>query len=199
MYSPYDTRTYNHQACSSRSGVSLKTLLVLIHCRIFRPSHLLNSSLRLATAREQWNVGGRLGQPQHCFWLVLEHTSASKNDVPAKCFRLQATRCIFHAHRDYTRHTRTFRSDILHQHVLQLDSSLCSEQDASFMVGTNCPSLENRPGATTLHACHTLVFCDASSFSLPRPTCTSCHHSSSENDHPCRSNAWTCLPFSCGG
>ena len=32
-----------------------------------------------------------------------------------------------------------------------------------------------------------------------RPTCTSCHHSSSVTDHPCHSNAWTCLPFSCGG
>ena len=38
------------------------------------------------------------------------------------------------------------------------------------MFGTNCPSLDNRPGATTLYACHTLVFCDASSFSLS-PSC----------------------------
>ena len=71
------------------SGVSLKTLLVLTHRRILRPSHLaawrisvspnlttasrnglqsafLTSSLRLATAREQQNVGGRFGQTQHC-------------------------------------------------------------------------------------------------------------------------------------
>ena len=33
---------------------------------------------------------------------------------------------------------------------------------------------------------------------VPRLTCTSCDHSSSVNDHPCRSNAWTCLPFSFG-
>ena len=147
-------------------------------------SVLLNSSLRPAMAREPQSVGGPSWATTALLRLshVLEHTSASKNDVPAKCFRLQAIRCILHAHRDYARHTRTFRSDILHQHVLQLDSSLCSEPDASFMFGTNCPSLDDRPGATTLYACHTLVFCDASSFSLSpsccaRPTCTSCHHS----------------------
>ena len=104
---------------------------------------------------------------------VLEHTSVSKIHVPAKCFRLQAIRCILHAHRDYTRLAVTIRSDILHQHILQLDSSLCPEPDASFMFGTNCPSLNNRPGTTILYACHALVFCDASSFSLSPSCCAS--------------------------
>ena len=74
---------------STFSGVSLKTLLVLTHRRILRPSHsaawrisgfsephhcvpqwltsiFLISSLRPATAREQQSVGGRFGQPQQC-------------------------------------------------------------------------------------------------------------------------------------
>ena len=69
---------------STFSGVSLKTLLVLIHRRILRPSHSAAwrisgspkliiasrnglrrpSSLRPATAREQYSVGRRFGQPQ---------------------------------------------------------------------------------------------------------------------------------------
>ena len=49
-----------------------------------------------------------------------------------------------------------------------------------------------------MYACHTLVFCDASRSAchhraVLRLTCTSCHHSSFVNDHPCRSNAWTWL------
>ena len=39
---------------------------------------------------------------------MLKDTSASKNDVPAKCFRLQEIRCILHAHLDCARHAGTF-------------------------------------------------------------------------------------------
>ena len=113
---------------STFSGVSLKTLLFLIHRRIFRPSHLQllggsavlpTSSLHPAMACVsspdphrcvlQRLVSNReCGQPSWATTAllrlshVLEHTSVSKIDVPAKCFRLQAIRCILHAHRDYT-------------------------------------------------------------------------------------------------
>ena len=114
---------FPHPSSRHRPSVlfSLKTLLVLIHRRIFRPNHLqlLGGSAVLPTTA--------LLRLSH----VLEHTSASKIDVRAKCFRLQTIRCILHAHRDYTRHTGTFRSDILNQHVLQLDSCVLNQMPLS--------------------------------------------------------------------
>ena len=161
--------------------------LSLSTCRVrFRDTQRASSSQTAA-----WRIGGspnliiascnglRAIQCERPSWAttallrlshVLEHTSASKNDVPGKCFRLQATRCIMLI---LTMQDIQERFVILHQHVLQLDSSLCSEQDACYMFGTNCPSLGDRPGATSLYACHAFVFCDASSFSLSPSCCAS--------------------------
>ena len=110
-YSPYDTRTYNHQACSSRTpprDIGLQWCLVEDTACPHSSSYLPSKSSAAA-----WRIGGspnliiascnglRAIQCERPSWAttallrlshVLEHTSASKNDVPGKCFRLQATR-----------------------------------------------------------------------------------------------------------
>ena len=99
----YDVCSLKHQACSSRtpprdidfSDFLLKTLRVLVHCRIFRPSHVHllggayvsrphhclrqwlstvfpTSSLPPATACEQSVCGRPPGQPQRCSALIHE-------------------------------------------------------------------------------------------------------------------------------
>ena len=104
-------------------------VLVLSHRRILRPSPsscfadqrfsqphhcfpqrlalaFLTSSLRPATAREQWNVGARFRQPQHC------------SEFFRECPRISSP--LSPIHLLGRRHTRTSPSDITHQHVLQL-------------------------------------------------------------------------------
>ena len=88
----YDVCSYKHQACSFRtpprdidfSDVSLKTLLVLVHRRIFRPSHvhLLGGATvcRPHHCQPQWFANSRLGN----------HTAVPRcrTDDRAKCIRL---------------------------------------------------------------------------------------------------------------
>ena len=195
------------------SGVSLKTLHVLIHRRIFRPSHLqllggsavlptsslhpamaCVSSTDLIVASCNGSRAVECGRPSWATTALLrlshalEHTSASKNDVPAKCIRLQALRCILHAHRDCTRRTRTFRSDILHLKQMPLSCTGPTARLSMDIVLHVAPQYSAMRPRSASHRRAVL-----------RLTCTSRHHSSSVNDHSCRSNAWPCLPFSCGG
>ena len=135
---------------------------------------------------------------------VLEHISASKIDVQAKCFRLQAIRCILHAHRDFSRLARTF-------FLISTISTFCNWIPHCVLnqMPLSCSGPTARLSMIVLgqrHCMHVTPKCSSMRprsashrRAVLRPTCTSCHHSSSVNDHPCRSNAWTCLPFSCGG
>ena len=62
------------------------------------------------------------------------------------------------------------------------------------MFGTNFPFLDNRPGTTTLYACHILVFCDASSFNLS-PSC--CAATNVHELSPFILREWPPMPLEC--
>ena len=80
----FDVRSYKHQACSSRTpprdidinNVSLKTLLVLVHRRIFRPSHV------------HLLGGASVSRPHHC-----QPQRVAKNSLWAAAW---ATTKLFH-------------------------------------------------------------------------------------------------------
>ena len=148
-------------------------------------------------------MGGRLGQPQHCSACRMYSNTLRRPRTTHRPSAFDFRRCgsfILHAHRDYPRHTQerlvlissisTFCNCVLNQMPLA-----CSGPTARLLMIV----LAHRHWVHPTPDYSAMRPCSASHRrAVPRPKNTSCHHSSSMKDHPCHSNAWTCLPFSCG-